>query len=401
MLEAEQRVAPETSKAMDPPRWLVKLVDAEGSRALEKAIHGDRLEPPEIAELIADTPFHALAAAADYYARRVKGGRGSFTVNIYLAYTNICITACSFCAFYKPPGKPGAFTRSPRELALAVKKAVEEHGVVEVHMVGGNNPELPFSYYEELISSIKEAAPKTVLKAFTAEEIWFIAKQTGQSTREVLERFQELGLDALSGGGIEILDESIQERIAPKKVPPEEYLRVHEEAHRIGLRSNVILMYGHIEDPIHVARHLYRVRMLEEKAPGFISLIPVRFNPGDTPLGKSRLYREKARLDGQYDLRIIAAARLALLGAVDNIVAYWVSMGDKLAQAALGHGANDVGGTFYKEAVISAARGGVGGGKSPRELAFMLSQAGWEPWVRDTFYNYLRRVEPPKLPWMA
>ncbi|OWJ54991.1 radical SAM protein [Pyrodictium delaneyi] len=384
---------------LEPPRWLERLAVEAGSPALEKAIHGDRLEPPAIEELLVKTPFHALAAAADYYARLAKQGRGSFIVNLYLTYTNVCETRCSFCAFYRVPSSPEAYTREPRELAEAARRAVEEYGVREIHLVGGNNPELPFSYYEELVSSIKQAAPNAVLKAFTAEEIWFIARATGQRVREVLERLHELGLDALSGGGTEVLDEELQRFIAPRKIPPEEYLRVHEEAHRLGIRSNVILMYGHVEEPISVARHLYRVKMLEERAPGFISFIPVRFNPGDTPLGRSRLYRERARLDGQYDLRIIATARLVLLGAIDNIVAYWVSMGDKLAQAALAHGANDLGGTFYREAVISAAGGGPGG-KEPAELAYMLRQAGWTPWMRDTFYNYLEKVDVAELPWL-
>jgi len=383
-----------------PPKWLEKLVNTYGLGVVEKSIHGERLEPPEIEKLITETPLHVLAAAADHYARVLKHGKGSFTVNVYVTYTNVCVTACSFCAFYRPPGHREAYTRSPEEVAQIVREASQGRRILEVHMVGGNNPGLGLDYYLELIRAVKRAAPGARLKAFTAEEIWFIARITGHSVREVLEEFKGSGLDALSGGGAEILDEQVEKLIAPKKISPEEYLRVHEEAHRLGIRSNVIMMYGHVEDPIHVARHIYRVRRLEEKAPGFISFIPVRFNPGNTALGRTRLYREKARLDGEYDLRIIAAARLALLGAIDNIVAYWVSMGDKLAQAALSHGANDLGGTFYNEAVIAATRGRVTGGKKPEELAFMLRQAGWAPWVRDTFYNYLEPVNGYNPPWL-
>ncbi len=386
--------------APSPPRWLEKLIDVYGDTALEKIIHGDKPEPPVIEKLLTTTPLHLLAAAADYYARTVKGNTGSFTVNLYVTYTNVCVTACSFCAFYRPPGHREAYTRSPREIAWLVKRAAERHGIIEVHMVGGNNPDLPLDYYVDLLEAVKSAAPGVRLKAFTAEEVWFIARSTGHSVREVLETFRMHGLDALSGGGTEILDEEVEKIIAPKKISPEEYLRVHEEAHRLGIRSNVIIMYGHVEEPIHVARHLYRVRLLEEKQPGFTSIIPVRFNPGGTPLARTRLYRERARLDGEYDLRIAAAARLALLGAVDNVVAYWVSMGDKLAQAALSHGANDLGGTFYNEAVVSATRGRSSGGKSPRELAYMLRQAWWTPWLRDTFYNYLARAEGFETPWL-
>ncbi|MEB2792815.1 MAG: radical SAM protein [Caldisphaeraceae archaeon] len=382
----------------DLPKWLERLQKNSASSSLEKAIHGDRLTPVEIAKLIEETPFYALSAAADFMARTEKRNRGSFTVNIYLTYTNVCTTSCSFCAFYSPPGSPNAYVIQPKRLAEVAKKA-EENGIMEIHMVGGNNPDLPFDYYEKLISSIKERTKKVTLKAFTAEEIWFIAKNTGQKTREVLERFKELGLDSLSGGGAEVLDEEVQKIIAPKKVSPEEYLRIHEEAHKVGIKSNVTLMYGHIEDPINVARHLYRVRSIENRSPGFISFIPVRFNPGNTPLGRSDLYKRKAKVGGKYDLRIIASSRLALLGAIDNIVAYWVAMGEKLAQAALNNGANDLGGTFYQEAVISAT-GSFKAGKRPDELAFMMAQAGWEPWLRNTFYNYINRINPIRVPWM-
>ncbi len=371
----------------DPPRWLEELT--KGSRPLEKAIHGDRLGVTDVEGLL-NAPFHSLVAAADYYARSVKGNRGSFIRNIYVTYTNICVTNCTFCAFYARPGSERGYLIEPRKMAALVGKAWRDLGIAEVHMVGGNNPSVGLDYYEELIKSIKEAAPKASLKAFTAEEVWFISKTTGNSVREVLQRFKELGLDAMPGGGTEILDEEIQRRIAPLKASPEEYLSVQEEAHRLGIKTNSIMMYGHIEEPIHIARHINRLAELQRRAPGLVSFIPVRFNPGNTPLGK--LSAGKARLDGQYDLRIIAASRLALLGLVDNIVAYWVSMGDKLAQAALSHGANDLGGTFYNEAVISAASGRESAGKRADELAYMLKTAGWEPYERDTIYEKYYRA---------
>ncbi|MGC8596448.1 MAG: radical SAM protein [Thermocladium sp.] len=366
----------------NPPHWLEEL--SGESKALEKAIHGDKLSINEIVDLI-QSPFHALAAAADYFARLIKGNKGSFIRNIYLTYTNICVTNCTFCAFYARPGSERGYVLEPRRLALMVEKAWREMGIKEVHMVGGNNPNLEFSYYEELIKSIKQAAPNISLKAFTAEEIWFISKVTGNSVREVLERFKELGLNAMPGGGTEILDIDIQKRIAPLKASPEDYLSVQEEAHRLGIKTNSIMMYGHIEEPIHVAKHIAKLIELQKRAPGLVSFIPVRFNPGNTPLGK--MINGKARLDGQYDLRIIAASRLAMLGLVDNIVAYWVSMGDKLAQAALAHGANDLGGTFYNEAVISAASGKEAAGKRAGELIYMLRSAGWDPYERDTIYE--------------
>ena len=390
---------------MEPPRWLEALAGEHGG-ALERAVHGDRLGAAEVEELLTEAPLHALAAAADWAARSIKRNIGSYTVNAYIAYTNVCVTACSFCAFYRPPGSPEAYTLDPRRVGALVRRLDEEHGLREVHIVGGNNPELPLDYYTRLLDEVRRAAPRAVIKAFTAEEIAFLARTHGEKTRDLLLLFKEHGLGALTGGGAETLDPRVQRLIAPKKVSPEEWLRVHEEAHRLGIRSNSTLMYGHVEEPRHVAEHLVKLRGLEERAPGFISFIPIRFNPGGTALGRTRLYRERARLDGQYDLRIVAAARLALLGAIDNIVAYWVSMGEKLAVAALSHGANDVGGTFYQESVITPARSGEkrNRGKTPEELSYMLLQAGWAPAERDTYYNYYPARIPHRvaagLPWL-
>jgi len=386
---------------MELPYWLKKLVELLGYKELEKIVYGERLEPPEIEKLLTQTPLHVLGAIADYYARLVKNNIGSYVVNIYISYTNICSTACSFCAFYNPLGRNGGYVRSPEEIAKTVKWAWRQYRIREVHLVGGNNPDLDFDYYEKLIKAIKNAAPKVVLKGFTAEEIAFMSRVFGERIRSILERFKELGLDALSGGGAEILDEEVHKIIAPKKPGPDEYLRVHEEAHKLGIKSNVTIMYGHIEKPINVARHLYRVARLEEKSPGFISFILVRFNPGNTPLAKTRLYRERVRKDGVYDARITATARLVLLGKINNIVSYWVALGDKLAQALLTFGANDLGGTFYNESVISVVKTGKGLGKTPEELEYMLMLAGWTPAERDTFYNYYgRRGCNLQLPWL-
>lgn len=387
------------AEELTPPRWLEELVLKHGQSKLDKAIHGERLEPPEIESLFREIDFHVLSTVADYYARKVKNNRGSFVVNLYVSYTNICTTSCSFCAFYEPPTSPRSYVRSVGEIVGVTKAAYEKTGIREVHVVGGNNPDIPYNYYLDLISELRSISPSLILKMFTAEEIWFISKNFGTSTKAILEDFKEKGLNVLSGGGTEILDEEVQLKIAPKKLAPQEYLRIHEEAHKLGIKSNVIIMYGHIEEPINVARHLYRIRILEEKAPGFISLVLVRYNPGQTPLSKTTLYRDKQYRYGVYDLKITALSRLVLLSYIDNIVAYWVAMGKKLAQAALEHGANDLGGTFYNEAVISSARGSREY-VDPEELSFMLKVARWEPYERDTYYNYFPVKKTTSLPWM-
>ena len=379
-----------------PPRWLSRLVEAAGCRALEKAVYMDPLTAGDVARLLVEAPFHALSAAADAAARMVKMGVGSYTVNAYVAYSNVCVTACSFCSFYRPRGHREAYTLSPGEAAGLVARLHRRHMLREVHIVGGNNPDLPLEYYTGLVRAVAEAAPGAVVKAFTAEEIDFISRTHRVSIRELLLRLRGAGLSALTGGGAEILSPRVHRLLAPRKTPPERWLRVHEEAHRLGIRSNATIVYGHVEEPPEVGEHLVSLRRLQERTGGFVSLILVRYNPLGNPLGRSRLYRGSANTSGVYDLRLTAAARLALLGAIDNIVAYWVSMGPQLAEAALAHGANDLGGTFYMENVVTPARTGERRtqGRRPEELALALLEAGWRPAERDTFYNYY----PPRLP---
>ncbi|MCE4601699.1 MAG: radical SAM protein [Desulfurococcales archaeon] len=388
---------------MEPPRWLEDLASEAGVIGLERAIHGDDLSIRDVEEMLREAPLHVLAAAADYYARKVKNGVGSYIVNLYLAYTNVCVTRCTFCDFYVPPERRSkGYLHPPERLGKVAGLAYNRLGVREIHMVGGNDPELPMEYYEEAVKRIKEAAPGAVLKAFTAEEIGFIAKATGNSVREVLDRLIAAGLDAMPGGGAEILSEDVRRRIAPLKISSDEFLEIHRIAHKMGLKSNITMLYAHIEDPVHVAEHIVRVRKLQEETGGFISFIPLRFNPGKTPLSRHPDYRKRGDRGGLYDLRIVAVARLALLGRIDNIMAYWISMGEKLAQAALSHGANDIGGTFYNESVISkASRLEKRKGMKPSRLAYHLTVAGWKAMERDTFYNYYQlRGEVPRHPWM-
>ena len=389
---------------VEVPSWLSRLIEFSGVRGLERAIYMEDLSPSDVVEILVDTPFDLLAASADYYARTVKGNVGSYIVNLYLAYTNICVTRCTFCNFYVPPERRSeGYQYTPDRLGHIAGVAYRRLGIREVHIVGGNDPELPLEYYEDVVRSIKASAPGVIVKAFTAEEIGFIAKATGNSVREVLSRLMDAGLDALPGGGAEVLSDDVRRRIAPLKISSSEFLDIHRIAHSLGLRSNITMLYAHIEEPRHIAEHLLRVRRLQEETGGFISFIPLRFNPGNTPLSRHPMYRKLGDRGGLYDLRIIAVSRLVLLGRIDNIMAYWVSMGEKLAQAALSHGANDIGGTFYNESVISRASSvSKRKGMKPSRLLFHLEAAGWRAMERDTFYRYYHpRAERIEYPWLT
>jgi len=358
---------------------------------VEMSLRDEPYDESLIVELLAETPLHILLAAADEVKRRLVGNIASYVVNVYIAYTNVCIARCPLCNFYARNEKE-AYVLPPDAVAKTIVEYRQKHGITEVHITGGLNPELRLDYYISLLHAIRDAAPGVIIKAFTAEEIDFISRLEGEKPSTILAELREAGLDALPGGGAEILDAEVRRIIAPYKSDPTKYLKIHETAHRLGIRSNATMLYGHVEEPKHIARHLLEIYKLQGKTGGFISFIPLRWNPGNTPLANNPRYKQLiySKASGIYDLRVIAVSRLVLAPRIKHIVAYWVALGKKLASLALRAGADDMGGTFYNEPVISSARGTKRSrGMDPEEIEFLILQSGFRPQERDTFYNYL------------
>ncbi len=373
---------------------------------VEHALRDEAYDESLIVELLTQTPLHVLLAAAEKVKRILVGDVASYVINLYIAYTNVCIARCPICNFYAR-SKSEEYTLSTKSVAEMVAKFYKSKQIREVHIAGGLNPDLTLDYYVKVLKSIREVAKSVKIKAFTAEEISFIARVTGESVRSILSTFRDAGLDALPGGGAEILDEQIRKIISPYKSNPQSYIEVHATAHSLGIPSNATMLYGHIEEPRHVARHLLEIYKVQGKTQGFISFIPLRWNPGSTALAANPQYRNiiSKKLDGTYDLRIIAVSRLALAPRVKHIVAYWVAVGKKLASLALRAGADDIGGTFYNEPVIAAAQGRRRhSGLEPSELEYLILHAGLRPVERDTFYNYFgAKVSLEawrKMPWL-
>ncbi|RZD33257.1 MAG: aminofutalosine synthase MqnE, partial [Thaumarchaeota archaeon] len=283
------------------------------SKALERAIAGDELSFQDGIEIMEYDNIHLLGAVADISRQKLVGDQVTFTSSSYLNYTNVCAASCQICAFYRKENDNDSYTLTPEQIEKRAS-AAKSMGATEVHIVGGFHPKLSLDYYESMMKIIKKNHPELKIKAFTAAEIFFFSKLTKNSVKEVLSRLKEAGLDSLPGGGAELFDSDIRPKIARGKCSGQEWLDTMEEAHNLGIKSNVTMLYGHIEEPKHVVDHLIKIRELQKKTNGFITLIPLKFSLENTELEKkSQLTQECSSI---YDLKVVALSRLMLAGAL-------------------------------------------------------------------------------------
>jgi len=356
------------------------------SGALDKALAGEELSYDDGMELMNYDNLHVLGAAADHIRKKLVGNQVSFTASYYMNYTNVCAASCQMCAFYRKEGDEDAYTLSPEQIVQRVGIA-KQMGATEVHIVGGFHPKLPLDYYEEMMRVIKKNHPELKIKALTAAEIFFLAKLTKNSTKEILSRLKDAGLDSLPGGGAELFHPDIRPKIARGKCSGQEFLDTVETAHNLGIKSNVTMLYGHIEKPEHVVDHLIKIRDLQKRTGGFITLIPLKFSLDNTELEQDHLVNNEC--SSIYDLKITAISRLMLANVLNNISVYWVAYGKKLAQVALSNGGSDLVGTAFSEEVYKAA--GKPTKSSIEELSIMVKEIGREPVQRDTFFNVINK----------
>jgi len=363
---------------------LEKLI--KDSRALERTIAGEELSYNDGLELMQYDNLFMIGAAADLVRQKRVGDTVTFASSYYLNYTNVCAASCQMCAFYRKGDESDAYTLTPQEIERRVGTA-KEMGATEVHIVGGFHPELPLEYYENMMRIIKKSHPELNIKAFTAAEIFFIARLTHNSVKEVLSRLKAAGLDSMPGGGAELFHPEIRNKIVRGKCSGQEWLDTIEQAHNFGIKSNSTMLFGHIEKPEHIVDHLIKIREVQKRTKGFITFIPLKFSLENTELEQKGLVTSESA--STYDLRVIALSRLMLAGYLDNISVYWVALGKKLAQVALSHGGNDLVGTAFSEEIYRAA--GKGANSSVQELANMVKEIGRQPAQRDTFFNILQK----------
>ena len=360
------------------------------SDILDRATSGETLTESDIVRLYQarGEEFAAVCQAADRLRREVNGDTVTYVVTRNINYTNICYFRCQFCAFSK--GKLSENLRGrPYNLDMdeIVRRCEEawERGATEVCLQGGIHPEYTGATYLGVCRAIKEAVPGLHVHAFSPLEVWQGAKTLGRTLPDFLGELREAGLGSLPGTAAEILDDEIRAIICPDKVKTAEWLSVMEAAHGVGLRSTVTIMYGHVERYEHWARHLLRIRALQQKTGGFTEFVPLPFVPMETPIslkGRSRLgptFREAVLMH--------AVARLALHPVIPNIQCSWVKLGPEGAAACLDAGCNDMGGTLMNESISRAAGASFGQEMPPEDMEALIRSLGRTPKQRTTLYR--------------
>jgi cyclic dehypoxanthinyl futalosine synthase len=337
-------------------------------------IFGSRLNREE-ANRLWDLDLLALGQAADAVRRRLNPDRVvTYVIDRNVNYTNVCISGCRFCAFYRPPGHPEGYVLGSVELDEKLRE-LKDHGGSGVLLQGGLNPELPLEYYENLLGRIN--ASGLAAHAFSPPELNFLSRRFGLGLEELLIRLRAAGLRSIPGGGGEILVDRVRREISPNKGSSREWLAVMAAAHRLGLRTSATMMFGHLESRADRLEHLFKIRELQDETGGFVSFIPWNYQPGGTALGG------EAAGAVEY-LRTLAVSRL-VLDNVPHLQVSWVTQGPKVAQIALNFGADDFGSTMLEENVVAAT--GVGFRLGRTEIENLIRQAGFEPRVRDHRYE--------------
>ncbi len=355
----------------------------------EKIEDGVRLDVEDGLALMESDDLLQLGQLADA-ARRRRGGSEDvyFVQNIYLNHTNICRVKCKFCAFARTAKQDGAYLWSVDELVHDADAQRARTGFTEIHMVGGEHPHLDFSYYVDLVRSLKEALPDVHLKLFTASEIHHMTKLSGLTHEEVLVELKNAGLGSLPGGGAEVFSERVRRLVAPGKEHPDFWFHTHRTAHALGIPTHCTILYGHVETYEERVDHLLRLRELQDETGGFLAFIPLAFHPENTVFER----RGWTFTAGSDDLKMIAVSRL-LLDNIPHVKAYWIMMGLPLTQVALHFGANDVQGTVVREEIFHAAGAQTETEQKVEELVRAIRAAGRVPVQRDTLYNELHRWE--------
>ena len=360
------------------------------SPIIEKVMSEEDLDFQDGLLLMRSKNLPLIGALADHLRKKTAGDRVMFVTNCHINYSNVCTSKCKFCAYFREEGQKGAFTLTIEEILEKAERALQM-GATELHIVGSLNPKLPFEYYEEVLSKLHEKYPAMSLKAYTAVEIAYLAGSTGMSVKDVLERLKKAGLTGLPGGGGEIFNDKTRKRICPDKISGKQWLDVMETAHRLGLKSNATMLYGHIESPEDIVDHILQIRGMQKKTGGFQAFIPLRFHPDNTDLQKKGII--KFAPTGFDDLKMIAVSRLLLNGYVNNIKTYWVMAGEKMAQIALHYGANDIDGTVMEERITHAAGGATPEYMPKDRLIHLIKNAGRIPVERTTNYEVIREYD--------
>ena len=356
----------------------LKAVGLSGIDA--KLQRGERLSFDEGVQLFECQDLLAVGWLANREREKRHAERTYFNYNLRLEATNVCVASCLFCSFARlRPGDAGAYTMSLEEAWDKLRNRAHQP-LTEVHVVNGLHPELPFTYYTELLRGFKRIRPDIHLKCFTAVEIAFFADLYGMSDEQVLRELLDAGLDSLPGGGAEIFAERVRRKICHDKCGTERYLAIHRTAHRLGLRTNVTMLYGHIETAAERVDHMLRCRDLQDDTGGFQAFIPLAFHPDNNQM------RKLPAPSAADTLKVHAVARL-MLDNIPHVKAFWIATGVETAQLALWFGADDLDGTVQEEKIYHMAGSSTPEAMTTEEISRLVRVAGRVPLERDTLYN--------------
>ena len=346
---------------------------------VEKVLAGGRISGDEFLRLHAEADLYQLGFLADSICkRRHPEPVVTYVVDRNINYTDICVSACKFCAFFKAPEDAEGIVLSNDELLQKIQET-QALGGTQILLQGGLHPDKPLEFYEDMLRLMKTTGIH--VHGFSPPEICHFAEISGQSTGKVLERLQAAGLDSMPGGGAEILCDRVRESLAPRKCSADRWIEVMEEAHNLGMRTTATMMFGHVETIEERLEHLQRLRDLQDRTGGFTAFIPWPFQPDNTALAAAV---EITKTSGFSYLRMLALSRI-FLDNFDNIQASWVTQGPKIAQISLFFGANDFGSTMIEENVVAAA--GIHFRLSEEEIKRLVEDAGFEPRQRLMDYT--------------
>jgi cyclic dehypoxanthinyl futalosine synthase len=351
---------------------------------LENSLNGTRPSPNDCLRLLESNDVHLLGLVSGYLTRKQFGNKASFVNNIILNYTNVCITDCKFCAFYRSPGSEDSYTLTLDQIESRVKTAWEMFKIRQVLIQGGHNPTLKIEYYEDAFKMLRKKFPSIGVHGLSTSEIDMISRVEKSSTKEILSRLKDAGLQSIPGAGAEILVDSVKDVISPKKISSADWIRIMKEAHTIGLPSSATMMYGHVENNADIVDHFFKIVKLQEETKGFMAFIPWNFEPNNTLMQKEKLVQYGT--GGIQLLKMIAISRLIFNGLISHIQSSWLTNGVGMAQLALQYGADDFGGTLIGEEVVSCtgARSTELTGKIIVDAIHLIEYQAEE---RDNFYN--------------
>ena len=361
---------------------------SELGNTIDKILNSGDLNINDVVHLLGSSEIQTLGLVGNSIREKLYGKQVSFINNIILNYTNVCVTYCKFCAFYRPPGHTESYTVSKEEILQRIIFAKTNYDIKQVLFQGGHNPNLNTEYFEDIFKSIRSRCPDVAIHGLSASEIDMISRVDRSSPREVLQRLHEVGLESLPGAGAEILVDEVKKVISPLKIPSQTWLDIMETAHKLGIKSSATMMYGTVETIEQRARHILKVAELQRKTGGFMAFIPWSFEPNKTEIQESGTVQYA--MGGFELLKMISVSRIVFNGLIDHLQSSWLTNGVGMAQLAILHGSDDFGGTLIGEEVVSAT-----GARSTELLAKNIINAiksmGFIPVERDNNYSLLRK----------